>query len=249
MNKHKILIKIVGIIFVVFVLCPMMCKSDNISYNYNDMLDTVYTNVILNLSNDAGQEYVDKLYFVGDSTTYHFFKGGIDRSHILVPDSYTLKLTSDINNILVGDKKMTISKTLHEENCEIVIITLGANGADSFSETKYKTYYKKLIADIKKESPNTKIIIQSVFPVADFYSDLNIGITNEGINRINKWALEIANEENVKYLDTQSILKDDTGAQIQSYGENDGIHMNSKAYEKIIYYIRTHALESEYSDD
>lgn len=201
--------------------------------------------VILPLGEDAGQEYLDKLYFVGDSTTYHFFKGGIDRSHILVPDSLTLKLSSDILTLTVGDTGLTIPEAIKEAGAEIVIITIGVNGADSFTEAKYKSYYKKLLTAIMEQSPDTDIILQSVFPVTKEYSDRDIGITNAGIDQLNEWVKEIAFDLGLRYLDTQSILKNDVGAQIESYNEEDGVHMNATAYAKILEYIRTHPLVKE----
>jgi lysophospholipase L1-like esterase len=201
--------------------------------------------VILPLGEDAGQEYLDKLYFVGDSTTYHFFKGGIDRSHILVPESLTLKLSSDILTLTVGDTGLTIPEAIKEAGAEIVIITIGVNGADSFTEAKYKSYYKKLLTAIMEQSPDTDIILQSVFPVTKEYSDRDIGITNAGIDQLNEWVKEIAFDLGLSYLDTQSILKNDVGAQIESYNEEDGVHMNATAYAKILEYIRTHPLVKE----
>lgn len=198
--------------------------------------------VTLPLTPDAGEEYIDKIYFVGDSTTYHFFKGGVDKSHLLVPPgSYTLMLDSTINQVVVGNKGLTISEALSDAEAEIVIITLGVNGAADFTENQYKTYYKKLITAIKEATPNTVIILQSVFPVTKEYSDNN-RITNSKINQINEWVKEIAYDMSVKYLDTQSILKDEKGAQIAEYGEDDGIHMNASAYRAILEYIRTHSI-------
>ena len=201
--------------------------------------------VILPLGEDAGQEYLDKLYFVGDSTTYHFFKGGIDRSHILVPESLTLKLSSDILTLTVGNTGLTIPEAIKEAGAEIVIITIGVNGADGFTEAKYKSYYKKLLTAIMEQSPDTDIILQSVFPVTKEYSDRDIGITNAGIDQLNEWVKEIAFDLGLRYLDTQSILKNDVGAQIESYNEEDGVHMNATAYAKILAYIRTHPLIKE----
>ena len=203
-----------------------------------------FMNVILEETEDAGWEYINKIYFVGDSTTYHFYKGGIDPSHILVPKSLTLTLNSDIINIAVGSKDLTISQAIKDANAEIVIITLGVNGANNFTENRYKTYYNKLIDAIKKDSPSTLIIIQSIFPVTEsFDNNSNTGITNECINKLNMWAKEIAFEKNCRYLDTQSILKNKNGAQYDYYNVQDGVHMNEKAYEAIIYYIRTHAIK------
>ena len=216
---------------------------------YQNVIDMTVEKVeeycVLPQTFDAGEEYIKKIYFVGDSTTYHFRKAGIEDSHILVPESYTLKLASDITSVRVGKNKQTIAEALQYMAAEIVIITIGVNGADSFSETQYKTYYTKLINAIKENSPHTVIIIQSVFPVTKAYSEQNMGITNSGIDRINSWAMSLALENKILYLDTQSILKNDDGAQKEEYSEADGVHMNSKAYFAIIEYIRTHAVNGE----
>ena len=191
---------------------------------------------------DAGQEYIDKIYFVGDSTTYHFFKGGVDRSHLLVPpDERTLWLQSDILDIVVTEDGETITDALKAADAEIVIITLGVNGAADYTEREYKTYYKKLINAISQESPNTVIILQSIFPVTKDYSD-NHRITNAIIDKMNGWVRDIAFDCGVKFLDTQTILKDENGAQKEEYGEDDGIHMNAEAYKAILEYIRTHSI-------
>lgn len=248
MNNNKLLLVVLCMLLIIMsVLLGLFINSqfnNKTTTIDNKPVDSpVDTDVILSSTEDKGWEYIDRIYFVGDSTTYHFHKGGIDKSHIFVPESLTLTLNSNINSVIVGDRGLTISQSIRAVNAEIVIITLGVNGADNFSEIKYKTYYKKLIDSIQEESPNTKIILQSVFPVTKSYSDKVNGISNAGIDRLNEWAKELALEEGLRYLDTQSILKDEQGAQLEYYNMQDGVHMNADAYNAIIEYIRTHAIE------
>lgn len=259
MNNSKILMALLCFLIMVLSALSVIAYKTFFNFDQKSAQDQVSTSnsedrptdvpavndVILTMTQDAGQEYIDKLYFVGDSTTYHFHKGGIDKNHIFVPDSLTLMLTSDIDTVIVGNKGLTISEAIKDADSKIVIITIGVNGADHFTEVKYKTYYKKLIDSIQEASPNTSIILQSVFPVTKSYSDLNKGITNKGIDQLNVWAKELAFEEEVRYLDTQSILKDENGAQMEKYSELDGVHLNSEAYYAIIEYIRTHAIDGE----
>ena len=253
MKNNKLLIVILSLLLIILaLLVGILINKEMLNSHTTTEITTVSdkpvnlptnSDVILPPTDDKGWEYIDKIYFVGDSTTYHFHKGGIDKSHIFVPESLTITLNSNINNVIVGDKGLTISQALADVNAEIVIITLGVNGADNFTETKYKTYYKKLIDNIQELSPNTKIILQSVFPVTKNYSDKDNGISNESIDRLNEWAKEISTEEGLRYLDTQSILKDENGAQFEHYNVKDGVHMNADAYNAIIEYIRTHAIE------
>lgn len=253
MKNNKVLIIILSFLLIIFAILAGLLVNKVITNSHATTETTTIDDqsvilptepeVILPLTEDKGWDYIDKIYFVGDSTTYHFHKGGIDKSHIFVPESLTMTLNSNINNIIVGDKGLTVSQALADVNAEIVIITLGVNGADNFTETKYKTYYKKLIDNIQELSPETKIILQSVFPVTKSYSDKDNGVSNESIDKLNEWAKEIAADEGLRYLDTQSILKDDNGAQIEYFNVKDGVHMNADAYSAIIDYIKTHAIE------
>ena len=236
MKKTEITLSIICTLFIVVFFIVFMHNNEVMVGNQN------ISEVLLTETEDAGIQYLNKIYFVGDSTTLHFNKAGIDKSHILVPENLTLTLTSNINTIIIGNN-LTIAESIKEANAKIVIITLGVNGADNFTELKYKTYYSKLIADILDICPSTSIILQSVFPVSKEFSDASNGISNSSIDRLNEWAKEIALENGLKYLDTQSILKDEFGAQKQEYSVQDGVHMNKEAYEAILYYIRTHAIE------
>ena len=258
MDKNTLIIKILKLIVIALVIiCSvgllilgLLSIPDKNTEDPNgpayptgsDQTEIDLNNVILPQSADAGDEYINKIYFVGDSTTLHFYKGGIDRSHIFVPNGGTLMLSSDILDIKVTDKNLSIPQAVKNANAEILIITLGVNGADSFSELSYKTYYKKLINAIKEASPNTKIILQSVFPITKDFSEKDKGISNAGIDRLNEWAKEIAVDCSLRYLDTQSILKNSDGAQIIEFSEGDGVHMNASAYTRIIEYIKTHAI-------
>lgn len=221
----------------VFILFSNMPKEINTNQDFDDR--------ILYETDDVGQAYIENIYFIGDSTTYHFHKVGIKMSHILVPDSLTLKLDSRIADINVLPHNTSIANSLNMADAKLAIITLGVNGADSFNEKAFKTYYKKLIASIRATSPNTDIILQSIFPVAEWYSNEGHGITNKGIDKLNLWIRDIVKEEQLYYLDTQSVLKNQNGALITAYEVGDGVHLNSSGYQAIIEYIRTHALIKE----
>jgi lysophospholipase L1-like esterase len=248
MNKKNILGILILLILIslLTVLTVLLFNPSNAPKNTDSNIPTVNpgeNDVTLSTTPDAGQEYIDKIYFVGESTTAHFFKGGIDRSHILVPSSATLTLGSDILQITVGDKKLTIPDAVADANAEILILTIGINNASRFGESQYKAFYGKLIKAIKEYSPSTKIIIQSSFPVTAEYSASGTVITNEAIDQNNKWAKEIAKQYGLRYLDTQSILKNSNGALIDEYCNGDGVHLTEEAYIEIIRYIRTHAID------
>ena len=248
MTKKNIFAIILLILLIICLAVLIVLNVNKYIINNSNNESNTPTNsevdkVIMASTSDAGWNYIEKIYFVGDSTTYHFHKAGVNKSNLLVPESLTLLLDSSICDVTVGTTGLTIPEAIKVNNAEFVIITLGVNGADRFSETSFKTYYNKLIDAIQQASPNTQIIIQSAFPIAKWFSDKENGISNNGIDRLNAWAKEIAYDKNLPYLDTQSILKDSNGAMIGDYDEGDGVHMNADAYEQILDYIRTHAYQ------
>ena len=120
------------------------------------------------------------------------------------------------------------------------IITLGVNGIAYANETQFKAYYGKLITAIKDANPDTKIMLQSIFPVSEGYDQKGGKLCNANIDLANGWVKQIAAEQGCKYLDTASVLKDNNGCMIAAYDNGDGIHMTADAYKAVLQYIRTH---------
>jgi lysophospholipase L1-like esterase len=109
----------------------------------------------------------------------------------------------------------------------------------------YATSYAKLIGAIKAKSPDTVIILQTVYPVGaspeGFSKD---GVTLNGyIDTLNEWLLDIAKQNGVYVVDTASALKDADGLLASAYDTGDGIHLTVAAYDVILQYLRTHGVQ------
>ena len=205
--------------------------------------------VTLPLTPDAGIAYQDKIIFVGDSLTAHLINrgvltGGSDTKQVWRCENNMMNLNSEVTAAKIiypgTGKKMTVAEAAAEANPEIMIITLGTDwGVAYLSEDEFKACYSSLIKTIQKASPNTKIILQSIFPVTAGC----VSLDNTKIDTANKWVKAIAAENGCSYLDTQSILKDEKNCLKESYCNDDqGIHLHKEAYVAILEYIRTHAL-------
>jgi lysophospholipase L1-like esterase len=198
---------------------------------------------------DAGLAYQDRLTFVGDSLTAHLINrgvltGGTNTKQVWRSESNMINLNSEVTSakiILPGTgEKMTIAEAAKEAEPEILIITLGTDwGVSYLSESEFKDCYTKLVKAIQKASPKTTIILQSIFPVTAGCATLD----NAKIDNANKWVKAVAAENECRYLDTQSILKDENNFLKAEYCNSaDGIHLGANAYEAILGYIRTHAV-------
>ncbi len=200
---------------------------------------------------DAGQSYIDKIVFIGDSTTYSLLyygvlSGGRETKQVWTPASGTLTLDSAPTTTIVyrdTGEEITIKEAVSRKKPEIVVITLGVNGISYMynQQDYFISVYVKLIRQIQEASPDTKIILQSIFPVATNWDKPSIN--NERINLANSWVRLVAEETGVAYLDTISVLAIADGGYLpQNYQNGDGLHLSEEALQVVLRYIRTHAL-------
>jgi lysophospholipase L1-like esterase len=171
--------------------------------------------------------------------------GGKESLQVWTPASRTLTLDQAVTTtILYPDtgEEITIKDAIARKKPEILVITLGVNGISYMNEEYFTSSYKKLVNMIAKESPDTKIILQSIFPVATNWEKTK-SINNEKITNANKWIRAVADACSVRYLDTISVLAIDEGGYLpQKLQNGDGLHLNGTGCDIVLQYIRTHAL-------
>ena len=203
-----------------------------------------------------GQEYIDSFIFLGESTTYHMINrevlsDGKDTTQVWGTSSGTLNLDTTILSARIiypeTKEKMTIAEAIAKKKPKYIVLTFGLNGAvQKINKGKdyFKDCYKLLINTIKSNSPSTKIIIQSAFPVAKNMDMTNYSIDAETLNRyidkINLWSKELAEEESLFYVNSAEVLKDSDGFLLYEYQAGDGHHLTASAYEAILDYLRSH---------
>ena len=205
---------------------------------------------VLAETEDMGQAYIDNITFLGDSTTYglryySMLSGGKETTQVWTPSSGTLTLSQQSFALIVypeDGSEITILEAVARKKPAMMVITLGVNGVSFMDEDYFKSEYTALVQGIQETSPDTKIILQSIFPVAENYEYLG-DINNENITQANQWVLEVAEDTGVRYLDTQSVLKGADGWLPQAYQNGDGLHLNETSFALVLDYIRTHGYQ------
>lgn len=198
---------------------------------------------------DAGQGYIDKLIFIGDSTTYglkaySMLTGGKDTWQVWTPASGTLALFNQSWATIVFPKtgeEIPITEAVQRDQPEYIVLTIGANGVAMMDEAQFKADYTALVERILSVSPNTKVICNSIYPVESSYEAKGNGINNAKIDAANVWVREVAEATGTRYLNTASVLKNSNGCLDPAYGNGDGIHLSSVGFDRVLNYIRTHA--------
>lgn len=199
---------------------------------------------------DMGTDYLDRIVFLGDSTTYGMYAYNVlPHDQIWVPSSGTLSLfnwaVESVEYYPYGDnddhQTLSIADAAATAKPEYLVITLGINGVSLLDEEQFRGYYTGLVQAIQAASPDTKIIFQSIYPVID--AQTPEGIKNDRINAANGWILDMAGQLGARYLATHDALTDSTGNLSLDYitTGSDGIHMDQRGYNAILQYVRTHA--------
>jgi hypothetical protein len=189
------------------------------------------------------------VYFFGESTTAHLARSGgildIDehRARVLRDESGTRYLDMRIlsSPVFYEGEKICFAEAVERGQPRVLILSFGLNGLPRWSRDPeaFLRNYRALIDGIFARSPNTKIILQSVYPVGenDCFS-APVSKLNAQIQALNAHIASLSQEyENVVYINTAALLSDASGALLSGYDIGDGIHLTNEAYRIILRFL------------
>ena len=221
-------------------------------YIYKENADLTPVNydspALLTPTDDMGQAYVDRITFICDSPTYwmwphELLSGGKQSNQIWTGPEGTMTLAYQSNYCILDpfdNVERPIREVVERHKPDYLIIALGINGISFMDEDYFTEEYTDLVTDIQAISPDTTLILQSIYPITHKYKHWG-NITNVTITRGNSWILKIAEATGCKYLDTISVLLNDEGNAKDELMRKDGLHPNDDGLRLILDYIRTHA--------
>lgn len=260
--KHTRKLLSLALLFFLILPLPACRKTPSATASLSpapDAEEETRSAVILQETEDFGQAYLDSFVFFGESTTYHLksrgvLSGGTETTQVWGPDSGSVTLDSTVTSLKIRypetDEYLTVEEAVRKKQPNYLLFTFGLNGAPSHikrGKTYFQSCYRLLINAVRAASPSTKILLQSCFPIAENMDMSRYSITldelNDQIRTINEWTLEIAEEYDLRYLNTAEILTDENGRLLSDCQNGDGYHLTKAAYVKILNYIRTHGYQ------
>jgi hypothetical protein len=205
----------------------------------------------------SNSSYLKTVSFFGDSTTYglvHYIVNNngrhgtpvatLTRDQILVPPDGTFYLRNiPTAKIRFQGKDYSLTQGFQKAAPKILIVTVGVNGLPNWTEETFLMHYRRLIDLIHKASPQTQIVLQSVYPTAEKRATNLKSFTVDKIDRLNGWIQALAKEQSLPYLNTSSVLKGEDGWLIPSYHNGDGMHLNTAGFNAVLNYIISHPIE------
>ena len=114
-----------------------------------------------------------------------------------------------------------------------IFIMIGINDiAKETPDSVIITNYKKIINSIQTESSKTTIVVQSILPTNNDFTEFKKHQNKEEhIKFINKSLQEICVKEKIFFVDLYTVFLDDLGKLDKKY-TNDGLHINGYGYMK-----------------
>ncbi len=188
---------------------------------------------IYNANNKRAETVVyrsNKIVFFGDSIT--------DRYDL---DKY-FKNNNYINQGNGGDTTADLIKRIKTSVFDYepakVFVLIGTNDiVHGLNQDQTIDNIEYIVKQIKKNSPNTKIYIESIYPITKDEKELGNKSSagtrdNSKIKEINKGIKEIAESENITYIDMYKELINDDDELKANYTE-DGLHLNDDGYQVV----------------
>ena len=206
-------------------------------------LDGWYEETKLKETQDYGDEYYNKIVMVGDSNTMNMYSSGYIKgtNAWAIPCLHAQSMYEGEINLYGYGKKMNLLEAVSQYKPEYMIINLGVFSTAWIGQDAFLEYSKKVVEGIKERSPDTKIMLISLYPIL---KGNNINKFDQAIiNKYNFMILELAKEYDLKYLDAEVALKDAEGYGRDDYYFDDHYHLNNSGYRTLKNYIRTHAWE------
>lgn len=170
-------------------------------------------------SPEIDEEFFNDALFIGDSITEGISAYGIlDGANILAVKGLTISK---------AEKEI---ETIVKKHPAKIYILLGSNdllyGMDS---EKFSSDYMEFIQHIKDKLPDTKIYIQSIFPVSKNVEGKKPLLSNSRIDEFNRDLRKKAEQQGVSFIDISYLLKDESGIMNKDF-TSDGIHVKYKFY-------------------
>ncbi len=193
----------------------------------------------------------DRLLFLGESTTAHLrsrgvLSGGTSTTQVLANESGTLMLNSRLLSVRIIEpisrQSMTIQEAIAVRKPEILVLSFGLNGINGFSDRpeRYTALYASLIGTVKQVSPQTVVVLQTVYPVSQnpvvWKYDRSPDTVNREIAKLNAMLPALAERTGAILIDTATVLPDKNGFLRADY-TTDGIHLTRSGYLAVLDFL------------
>ncbi|MCT4544011.1 MAG: GDSL-type esterase/lipase family protein [Vallitalea sp.] len=170
------------------------------------------------------------IVFLGDSLTEHFITSEFFPEHYVINRGISGDTTDGVLNRL--------QESVYNVKPEKVFLLIGTNDLGNKKEREYIiNNIDRIIINIKEKLPQTKIYLQSLYPIRkegqNKIRKAVVGVrNNEQINSINQNLISLSKKRDITYIDINSLLQDEDGELKYKY-TLEGLHISPLGYEVV----------------
>lgn len=191
---------------------------------------------------ETDENYLDDVYFIGDSRTVGLVRAEMPEDHLFAETGMCHEDALTKRVVILDDTAyLTIPDALQIVAPKIAVVNFGINGIGFMDEDAFIDEYRTMMQAFQKMSPETVFIIESILPVSSSYESTS-GVTNEKIDEMNLRLCALAEELGCYYLASDTVMKDENNDLLRIYNDGDGLHYNEKGYEAILTCVKTHVV-------
>ena len=192
-------------------------------------------------TNDAGQEYIDKLTFICDSSfvgvrDYGLLTGGTGTYQVWATETGSLPIGSIMEKKIIypsDGSEITISDAAMIAKPPALVLCVGQDGLNAVDEAGFKNSYTQLVQTLKTASPDSIIICCYITSVLNNYTGAD-NLTTIMISDANDWIKDVCQNQGVYFAESGKAVGDGTGSVLSSYLSNNGKTLNSSGINEIL---------------
>ncbi|MBO4998388.1 MAG: SGNH/GDSL hydrolase family protein [Lachnospira sp.] len=217
-------------------------KQNPVEHSTTQSVKNEEVETVLPLSGEKSETYLNHCIFLGDSRTVAMANYGYVAEDSTLAE-VGLAHVNAINHTYTYSTGLqyTMSTYLETHKADVIYISFGVNGISFTEEEQYKDKYEELVDYVMDAAPDSKIVIQGIWPIKEGYP-MTQKFTNANIDYYNDYLLELAKEKGIYYLDSNKVLKDDYNSMDDAYNSGDGLHYNEAGYARVMSYLLSHAV-------
>ena len=188
--------------------------------------------------------FFDDAVFIGDSVSLALSYNANDykvlgKAKFLVQGSYGVtNAVFDYMLMPYRGQDMKIEDAVAATGAKKVFIMLGMNDIAIYKFTDIMNYWSQLLTRIRSKSPDVQIYIQSMTPIwtgGEVYA-----LNNKNADTYNDLLETFAAENDCKYIDIASYMKDSTGGLATVFCSDNYVHLTYAATERWVKVLKAY---------
>ena len=190
-------------------------------------------------SEPQSADYLAKSAFFGDVNIYHLLTNGLlEADNVYAGETLNLENYQTEYFDYKGTKLRMLS-IMRQASCPVYLM-FGTDTLATVSPEESASLFSDMVGKVKAAAPEATIYVLAVPPVTAAAEKLKKPILNSNIDTFNSKILEVANDANVYFVDTNTALKNNNSRLDDSLADEDGIHLNAEGGRQLLNYVLSH---------